>query len=137
MNSKERIENYKKSRMFEKEIVRAAETTVKILEGTMYYSLIHGITMDSEKHAYLLDALIKMLSERKVELDKTKILELQHNINEHIDLEKKAIENYKKILDIKEPLLEKEEREIVKHIYEDEKVHHRTLERIKKVFLEK
>ena len=136
MDLEERIDFYKKTKLFENEIVRVSENTIKELEGTVFYSMIHGILMDSNKHAFLLDGLIKLLSEEQPTLDKSKYEELEQNLQEHIDLEKKAIQSYKKILELKDPLLSNEERMIASLIYEEEKKHHQTLGELVKLMKE-
>ena len=130
MDLEERIDFYKKTKLFENEIVRVSENTIKELEGTVFYSMIHGILMDSQKHAFLLDGLIKMLSEEQPSLEKGKYEDLKQNIQDHIDLEKQAISKYKKILDLKDPLVSDEERMIASIIHEEELKHHKSLKQL-------
>ncbi len=130
MDLEERIDFYKKTKLFENEIVRVSENTIKQLEGTVYYSMIHGILMDSQKHAFLLDGLIKMLSEEQPVLDQGKFEDLKHTFQEHIDLEKQAIDKYKKILDLKDPLISDEEKMVAALIHEEELKHHKTLKKL-------
>ena len=130
MDLEERIDFYRKTKLFENEIVRVSENTIKDLGGTVFYSMIHGILMDSKKHAFLLDGLIKMLTEEQPDLDISAYENLKQNIQEHIELEKKAITTYKKILDLKDPLLSDEEKMIATLIHAEEQKHHKTLKRL-------
>ncbi|NHJ40337.1 MAG: hypothetical protein FK731_09925 [Asgard group archaeon] len=130
MNIEERVDFYKKSILFEKEITRIADNSVHELKGTIFYGLIYGIAMDSNKHIHLLEVVLRLISEPKRVIEKTKYLELLNNVQEHLELEKKAIKTYKTIIDAAGPLIEQEELTIIKMIYEDELKHHKILEKI-------
>ncbi|MFW9992438.1 MAG: ferritin family protein [Candidatus Odinarchaeota archaeon] len=124
----ERIEFYKKQILFENEIVRFAENAVKGIRGDRAVrELILGIALDSKKHAQLLKAIIDILTTPSEPLTEVELEELKHNIKQHIELEKKAIDSYKEIL--KSPM-EGAEKLIIEVLAEDEVRHHALLQKI-------
>ncbi len=127
MNDKEKIEFFVNQINLEKEIVEAAESSIKDVKNELVRELILAIALDSKKHAGMLNALLTITSSVQPFIEEEKLDELSENIEKHIELEAKAIETYKEIL----PELENDQEKIViQAILSDELRHHALLKRI-------
>lgn len=133
MNVKERIELFKSQIELEKQIVNTAETTVKNIENVIVREMILGIAMDSRKHESLLNTLIG-LHEKFALVDEEVTDQLKQNLEEHIRLEKRAIDTYEKLED---SLEDEKQKLIIRFILKDEIRHHKFLKQLHKKLVEK
>lgn len=133
MKVEERIKLFKSQIQLEKQIVNAAETSAKNIENVIIRELILGIAMDSRKHESLLNTLIS-LHEKFALIDEEIVDQLKQNLENHIRLEKKAIETYQKIW---KDLEDDKEKAIIHLILTDEIRHHKFLKQLHKELVEK
>ena len=133
MNVEERMKLYKSQIELEKKIVNTAETTAKSTDNAIVREMILGIAMDSRKHESLLNTLIG-LHEKFALIDEELTNQLKQNLEEHIRLEKKAIDSYKKLWG---DLEDEKEKIIIRYILNDEIRHHRLLKQLHKKLVEK
>jgi len=134
MDKQERIDFFGKQIELERNIVKRAEASVKDVKNPLVKELILGIAMDSNKHATLLNALIALNSGSTPFIKEEVTDQLKLNLEEHIKLEKKAIDTYEILL---ESLEDDREKVVVSAILEDEKRHHLLLIRLHKMIIEK
>jgi rubrerythrin len=133
MNVNERIQFYKSQIELEKQIVDTAEKSAKDIENNIIREMISGIALDSRKHESLLNTLINY--HEKIALIEEGITDqLKINLEEHIRLEKRAIDTYQEIW---ENLEDEEEKLIIRFILKDEIRHHKFLTRLHQGFVEK
>ncbi|MFX0015039.1 MAG: ferritin-like domain-containing protein [Promethearchaeota archaeon] len=123
MDIEERIKLFKSQIDLEKQIVNTAENSVKNIDNVIIREMILGIAMDSRKHKSLLNALIG-LHEKFALIDEELTDQLKNNLEEHIRLEKKAIDSYRKLQD---DLEDEREKIIIRYILNDEIRHHKLL----------
>ena len=133
MNVEERIKLYKSQIELEKQIVNIAETSVKNIDNVIVREMILGIAMDSRKHESLLNTLIG-LQEKFALVDEKLTDQLKQNLEEHIRLEKRAIDSYQKLMD---HLEDEKEKLLISFILNDEIRHHKFLKRLHKNLVEK
>ncbi len=133
MNVEERIKLFKAQIELEKLIVNAAEKSVKNVDNAIVREMILGIAMDSRKHESLLNTLIG-LHEKFALVDEKLSDQLKQNLEEHIRLEKRAIDSYQKLMD---NLEDEKEKLLIDFILNDEIRHHRFLKRLHKNLVEK
>ena len=134
MSRQERIEFYKEQVELENSIVEKAEKTVRGMENILVRELILGIALDSKKHAGMLNALISMYTKPTPSIAEELGNELKEAIAEHIKLEQQAVETYQEKLETTD---NESERLIIKAILNDEKKHHKLLQTIQKMIVEK
>lgn len=134
MNDKELAEFCKNQIELEAEIIKISQESAKNIKNALIKEMIISITIDSTKHRSMLSAIIGMLEEPTPFIDEEKRDELAKNVEKHIQLEAKAIETYKKLLD---ELENERAKVVIKEIYNDEKRHHKMLKRIQKNLVEK
>ena len=127
MSKINKLDFYKKQIELEKLIIKTAEKSVSNVRNQLVKELIMSIALDSRKHASLLSALIVMNTEVPPFIEEEKLDVLADNINKHIELEVKAIQTYKELL---ETIESEQEKLIVQAIYHDENRHHMLLKRI-------
>ncbi len=123
----DKLEFYKKQIELEKLIIETAEKSVADVKNQLVKELIMSISIDSRKHASLLSALILMSTEVQPYIEEEKLDVLADNIKTHMELEARAIQTYKELL---ETIENEQEKLIVQAIYQDEKRHHLLLKRI-------
>ncbi|MHA1972324.1 MAG: ferritin-like domain-containing protein [Candidatus Hodarchaeales archaeon] len=133
MDKEKRIEFFKKQMALEKSIVEKAEAAVSEVKNALVKQLILGIAMDSNKHESLLKALVALNVGGTPFIPEEITDKLKSNLEEHIKLEKSAIQTYQELLD---NLEEERERVVIKAILEDEKRHHKLLVRLHKMIIE-
>jgi rubrerythrin len=133
MNVKERLAYFKSQIKIENEIINTAETSAKNIENIIVREMVLGIAMDSRKHKSLLSTLIA-LHERIALIDEPITDQLKQNLEEHIRLEQKAIDTYKKLLD---NLEDEREKLIIRFILKDEIRHHKFLKQLHEDLVEK
>ena len=106
---------------------------MKGVQNDLIRELILGIAWDSKKHAGMLNALVNMFSRPTPSIAEEISNELKNYIEEHIQLEKKAIETYRKQIES----VRGSERLILEEIIKDEIRHHKLLKTIQKMIVEK
>lgn len=99
MSNQERVEFYKEQIDLENTIFKKAKTSVEGVQNDLIRELILSIAWDSKKHAWMLNALINMFSKPTPSIAEEISNELRDYVEEHIQLEKKAIETYRKQLE--------------------------------------
>jgi len=118
----------------EKQIIEISKESVDDINNVLIKSLIQGITMDSKKHALLLEALKGLLIGPTPLIEEENYDKIKATIEKHIELEAKAIKTYQNILNE-----EQDERikMIISEIHKDEIRHHTFLKRLLKALIEK
>jgi rubrerythrin len=117
----------------EREIIEISQSSVEKIKNVLVKELIRGITMDSEKHALLLKALHGLLTGPTPLIDDEHFQEIRATIDKHIELEAKAIETYKELLEEQD---DERVKTVVNEIYKDELRHHSFLKRLQKSLIE-
>jgi rubrerythrin len=133
MSKEERIELYNNQIALEKKIINAAENTVKYIKNDLVKELILGVAMDSQKHASLLRALVASFGSTPLIAEEI-TNQLKKNLEEHIELEQKAIDSYKELWG---DLEDEKEKIVIKAILNDEIRHHSLLKQLHKKIVEK
>ncbi|MHA1223718.1 MAG: hypothetical protein ACTSSG_12830 [Candidatus Heimdallarchaeaceae archaeon] len=118
----------------EREIIQTAEESVRDVKNELVKELILSIALDSKKHAGLLNAILTLNKEIQPFLNEEKFDQLTENIEKHIQLEQKAIDTYKELLDA---LDDENIKLIINAVYQDELRHHALLKKIHKAIIEK
>ena len=134
MSKEDRIAFYKEQVDFENAIVEKAEKSVNSIQNVMIRELILSISLDSKKHASMLNALVSLLTKPTPSIPEEISTEIKDNISEHIKMEAKAIVTYQKLLDT---LKDDSEKVVIKAILNDEIKHHSLLKTINKMVIEK
>ena len=118
----------------EREIVEISKKSVDDIKNLLIKELIRGIAMDSEKHALLLSAIHGLISKPTPLIEEKNYDHIKETIEKHIELEAKAIETYKELMD-----KQKDERikTVVNEIYKDEIRHHNFLTTLLKAIIQK
>ncbi|MHA1754754.1 MAG: ferritin family protein [Candidatus Odinarchaeia archaeon] len=130
---KDIIEIVKKSIELENKIVKRAKKTVEDMKNPLIKELILGIALDSEKHANMLQGLIDLLENKTPYIDQEEKDTIGDDINDHIAMEREAINQYSKLV---EKVDKREMKMILNYLIEDEKRHHNLLKRIQKWIVE-
>ncbi|MFW9923389.1 MAG: hypothetical protein ACFFDW_08920 [Candidatus Thorarchaeota archaeon] len=124
----------KKQITLEKEIVKISNESVHNIKNVLVRELIRGIALDSEKHALLLTALKGIISGPTPLIEEVHFDEIKKTIEKHIELEAKAIDTYKEILD---ETKDEKVKMVVSEIYKDEIRHHTFLQKLLKALIAK
>ena len=133
MLEKDKIKFFERQINLEKEIINAAEKSVKDIKNELVKELILSIALDSKKHVSILNALLTMNTSVSPYIEEEKLDMLKENIQQHIRLEVEAIKTYKELLD---KIENKSERMLLQAVYDDELRHHALLKRILKSIIE-
>ena len=134
MSNQERVKFYKEQIDLENTIVEKAEKAVEGMENILIRELILGIALDSKKHAGMLSALVSMYTKPTPSVAEEFGEDLKIAITEHIELEKQAIDTYQEKLETTE---NENEKIIIRAILNDEKKHHKLLQTIQKMIIDK
>ncbi len=134
MSKQERVEFYKEQINLENTIVEKAEKAVQGMDNILIRELILGIALDSKKHAGMLNALVSMYTKPTPSVAEEFGEDLKKAIAEHIELEQQAIDSYQEKLNTAD---NESEKLIIKAILNDEKKHHKLLQTIQKMIIEK
>lgn len=134
MGKQEKVEFYKEQIEIENKIVEKAEKAVQGIENILIQELILGIALDSKKHAGMLNALVSMHTKPTPSVAEEFGEDLKKAIAEHIELEQQAIDNYQEKLNATD---NESEKLIIRAILNDEKKHHKLLQTIQKMIIEK
>ncbi|MEA2070360.1 MAG: ferritin-like domain-containing protein [Asgard group archaeon] len=132
--SEELIEFLEEQIDLEHEIIEISQKSVEKIKNLLVKELIRGVAMDSEKHALLLKALHASMTKPTPLIEDEDFKEIKKTIQKHIDLEAKAIETYRDLLEEYE---DDRVQTVVSEIYKDEKRHHDFLKRLLKSLIEK
>lgn len=133
LNEQELLRFLKKQVALEERIARIANESAKDAKNIPIKELISGIALDSRKHAGMLRALIALVSGPAPFLVEKKREEFEKNIEEHIQLEKGAIEAY---TDLLKKIDDERMKPLIQYVLEDERKHHELLRRIDRVVIE-
>ena len=131
----EKIEFYRKQIELEKKIIEITQETLPDIDNKVVHELINGITMDSNKHISILTALIALDTDTSgIKLIQENIRDkLKQKIDQHIKLEKKAIDTYKELYNV---VKGEKEKFLIKAILNDEIRHHSTLQKVYNIIIE-
>lgn len=120
--------------ILEEKIVKIAKASVKNTKNELVRYLIEAISIDSNKHALMLNALLAHLQSKTPFISEEKRDELGTNIKEHINLEALAIKTYGALIPETE---DPGAKQVLEYILDDEKRHHKLLKRIYQLVIEK
>jgi len=134
MSDRSKVTFFEKQISLENRIVKVAERSVKDTKNILVRELIRGIALDSKKHARMLSALVGKYTKSTPLLDETLTKKLEKDVKEHIELEEKALDTYKELLN---QITDEAEKVIVNAIVNDETRHHELLKGIHKMIVEK
>ena len=127
MNQGKNTEFYEQQIELEQEIIQAAETAVSQVQNVLVKELILGISQDSKKHMSILKGVIT-LREKSTEgirlISEVERDQLKESIEKHIQLEQKAIDTYRPLLN---QITDVREKMLIKTILKDELRHHALL----------
>lgn len=132
MEIEERVKFFKKQVILENQIIETAKMIVDNVDNIFVRETILGVSMDSQKHKSLLNALIGF-HEKFAVIDERLTDKLRENLEKHIKLEQKAIETYQELWD---NLEDDKEKMIIKFILNDEIRHHEFLKKLQKDLIE-
>ncbi len=127
MEKEELVKFYKEQIELEKDIITAAEDSIRNSTNILVKELIQGITFDSNKHSSILTGLLAILEKTTPSLRLISEKErdrLKETIQNHLKLEQKAINTYRKLLHV---IPGTREKVLVKNILSDELRHHNQL----------
>ncbi len=136
MSKEERLAFFEEQIEVEKKIVETANKIVKGVKNPLVREMILAVALDSQKHETMLCALRDRLTGPVPGIDEVVSDEIAAAVQEHIDLEAKALKQYKDFLD-NLCCSDDKEKIVIKAIYEDELRHHELLRWIFKTIVEK
>ena len=125
---------FKEQIALEEKIVRMAKKSVEDTENQLVKYLIQAIAIDSNKHALLLSALVARLESKTPFIEEKKRDELGRDIQEHIEMEAKAIKTYTELIPKTD---DPGSKQVLEYILDDEKRHHLLLTRLYELVIEK
>lgn len=134
MSKQKRVEFYNEQINLENTIVEKAQKAVEGMENVLIRELILGIALDSKKHAGMLSAIVSIYTKPTPSVAEEFGEDLKKTIAEHIELERQAIDTYQEKLETTE---NENEKIIIKAILNDEKKHHKLLQTIQKMIIDK
>jgi hypothetical protein len=114
----------------EKQLIADYQETEEMVQSTAVRHLLKMHNLDSQKHVYLLQTVIDVLEGNQILSEEKE--ELIQGLNHHMEMEKDAIDRANKILKnvwIRET---KGLNELIKRLRDDEKDHHKALEKLSK-----
>lgn len=120
-------------KMIEEQIVnekKAAEFlygSSKKTDKTVIRLMLYQLALDSAKHEHMLEAILQLLESPSREQFKCEGEEFRKIIEKHVELERKMLEDFEKIVDKTE---DKRIRFILQEIISDEKKHHAIMKRV-------
>ncbi len=136
MSKEERLAFFEEQIEVEKKIVETANRIVKGVKNPLVREMIVAVALDSQKHEGMLTALRERLTGPSPAIDETVSDEIGEVIQEHIELEVEAINQYKNYLD-NLCCSDDKEKIVIKAIYEDELRHNELLRWIFKTIVQK
>ncbi|MGQ4915116.1 MAG: ferritin-like domain-containing protein [Candidatus Asgardarchaeia archaeon] len=126
------IDFLKKQIEVENEIVRSVNKSLTDIANPVVKGVLHGISLDSVKHAEMYSAAVKLLTGTSRALMEEQLDKQRELVEKHIKIEAELIEKISKIL----PDIEnKKVRVLLSAILEDEKRHHALLKSVVKIIV--
>jgi rubrerythrin len=122
----EQIENEKKA-------VEILHDSMKKTNNTVIQLMLHQLALDSSKHEKMLRAILQLLKPSSKEQFKYEGEEFRRVIEKHVEVERKMLEDFQKIVDKTE---DNRIRFILQDIISDEKKHHAIMKRVHELVCE-
>lgn len=122
----EQIEN-------EKKVVKLLQESMKKTDNTVIQLQLHQLALDSMKHEKMLGAILQLLEFPSKELSKFEGEEFRKAIEKHVEVERKMLEDFEKIVDKTD---DNRMRFILQNIIGDEKRHHAIMKRVHELVYE-
>lgn len=116
----EQIENEKKA-------VKLLQNSIRKTGNAVIQLLLYQLALDSMKHEKMLRAILQLLESPSKGQFKSEGEEFREAIERHVEIERKMLEDFEKIVDTTE---DKRIRFILQEIISDEKKHHAVIKRI-------
>jgi len=116
----EQIEN-------EKKVTVLLQNSVEKTSNTVIRLLLYQLALDSAKHERMLMTILQLLESPSKEQLKCESEEFRKVLEKHVEIERKMLENFEKIVDKTE---DNRIRFILQDIVSDEKKHHAIMKRV-------
>lgn len=126
MMIEEQIENEKKA-------VELLHGSMKKTSNTVTRLLLYQLALDSTKHEYMLRAVLQLLESPSKEQFRREGEEFRKIIERHVEVERKMLENFERIVDKTE---DNRIKFILQDIISDEKKHHAIMKRVHELVCE-
>jgi Mn-containing catalase len=124
---------FEKQIVLENKIVDLANAEAGETDNVFIADLLRGIALDSIKHTSMLSAVISLISGPTPLIEEKHMEALGEHVKEHIELEKEAVETYKKQLELVE---DERVKLVLRYLVQDEQKHHQLLKRIEKLIIQ-
>jgi len=122
----EQIENEKKA-------VRLLQSSMKKTDNAVIQLMLSKLALDSTKHEKMLRAILQLLESSPGEQFRYEGEEFRSVIEEHIEIERKMLEDFERIVDKTE---DNRIKFILQDIISDEKRHHAIMKRVHELMCE-
>jgi len=122
----EQIENEKKA-------VRILQSSMKKTDNAVIQLMLNKLALDSTKHERMLRAILQLLRSSPEEQFSDEGAEFRSVIEEHVEIERKMLEDFERIVDKTE---DNRIRFILQDIISDEKRHHAIMKRVHELICE-
>jgi len=122
----EQIENEKKA-------VRLLQSSMKKTDNAVIQLMLSKLALDSAKHERMLRAILQLLESSPGEQFRYEGEEFRSVIEEHVEIERKMLEDFERIVDKTE---DNRIRFILQDIISDEKRHHAIMKRVHELMCE-
>ena len=126
MMIEEQIENEKKA-------VKLLHDSMKKTNNTVIQLMFYQLALDSTKHENMLRAILQLLESSSKEQFKCEGEEFSKAIEKHVEVERKMLENFERIVDKTE---DNRIRFILQDIISDERKHHAIMKRVHELICE-
>lgn len=126
MMIEEQIENERKA-------VELLHGSMKKTSNTVIRLLLYQLALDSTKHEYMLRAVLQLLESPSKEQFRREGEEFRKIIERHVEVERKMLENFERIVDETE---DNRIKFILQDIISDEKRHHAIMKRVHELVCE-
>ena len=126
MMIEKRIENEKKA-------ARLLQNSMKETNNTVIQLLLNQLALDSIKHEKMLKVILQLLKSPSKEQFKREGEEFRKVIEKHVEVERKMLEDFEKIVDKTE---DNRIRFILQDMISDEKKHHAIMKRVHELVCE-
>jgi bacterioferritin (cytochrome b1) len=121
------IEIFRKHIELEIEVAEKISKSVEKLKNVVVREIFKGMAHDSRKHAGFFTAIVEILKGERQAIFDEDFIHLAQIIKEHIDIERKMS---KELGDLLKYDLDKSVKHLLKEIQMDEEKHHKVMERI-------
>ena len=122
----EQIENEKKA-------VRLLQSSMKKTDNAVIQLMLSKLALDSTKHEKMLRAILQLLESSPGEQFRYEGAEFRSVIEEHVEIERKMLEDFERIVDKTE---DNRIKFILQDIISDEKRHHAIMKRVHELMCE-